>query len=447
MSRPNSANQGPKKIYLGNKSKEYNKNLVFPSPLPSIKKKEQYNDFIDENFNEELSILESSWDELGITHEYRLAFINLVKIVSESERADILIQEKINLKKFRDALLHLKKEIANRENNLSALIQLNRKLDICINDENNVDSKDSILKEVINIIKNLRLNAVNIVSKIIKVNQISAYYSNSGKFDLSKIRPEYSYSPKYLYKMKDDLFFLKNSTLSKFIEMNNSEIDGFLTNCAPAQNRFNKNQKITIPISDDLMGLIIESRYSLLQETVLSNIDKDEISLNMNIRRDFSNNGNFRRGSNNNRYKNNEEEKLRINQNRPYIINNKNYSSQKNNFFKSQNMSKYIYDLKNLNGGNRYNFLFYNNIPQVNYNRAKSGKKRILNSNNFNPRNNNYITGKRINIEHEVIPSLTNKEYLKRLNQYKSPDKSQNSKSNLNHEEEEKINEIDNLKL
>ena len=121
---------------------------------------------------------------------------------------------------------------------------------------------------------------------------MSAYYSNSGKFDTRRINPDYSYDPQYLFKMKEDLLFLRNSTLSTFIEMNNGEIDAFLINCAPAPNKINSNQKIKIPISDDVMKLITESRYTLLQETVLANVDKDDL---INLRSYDFNEGNYRR--------------------------------------------------------------------------------------------------------------------------------------------------------
>ena len=431
MSRPLSANQGPKRIYLGNRSKDQIKSGNLQDSLPSIQyKQNKYED----NFKEELNLLKNSWDELGITPEYRSVFINLAKRVNESERADIFMQEKINLKKFRDALINLKKEISNRENNLSILRKLDKALEACINNENKANSIDNILHDVINIIKTLRLNAVNIVSKLIKVNQISAYYSNSGKFDISRIKPEYAYEPKYLFKMKDDLIFLKNSTLSTFIEMNNSEIDAFLTNCAPTQNKIGSSQKIKIPISDDLMKLIMESRYALLQETVLANVDKDE-TISVNMRRNDFFDGNMKRGSSNNRYRNLEEEKFRFNQNKLYIMNTSNVRK-KNNY---QNMSKYIYDLKNVNGANRYNNLFYKNNQSFGNNRLKSGKKNIF---NINPNSNN-IYGKRIPIEHEVIQSLTNQQFMEKLGKFKSPEKNKI----INSEEEKFLNEeIDNLK-
>ena len=276
MNRPRSANQVSKKLYLVNKGQEKYKFVIPPESLPSIQNKplNNYNS-IDDEFNEELNLIKNQWDDLGITSEYRAIFINHIRFVSESDRKDIFEQEKVNLKKFKDSLLNLKKEINNRENNISLLKELDKNLENIINFEQERESIDKMIKDVINIIKTLRLNAVNIVARIIKVNQLSIYYSNSGKFDTSKLRPEYSYDPKYLYKMKEDLTFLKNSTLSHFIEMENTEIDPFLTCCAPIPNKISNNTKIKIPISDDLMKLITESRYSLLQETLLS-ADKDD---------------------------------------------------------------------------------------------------------------------------------------------------------------------------
>ena len=436
MSRPNSAKLGPKKIYLGNRAKDQYKNPQ--EYLPNIQYKQQkIYEMKDDMFNEEITILENAWDELGITPEYKAAFVNLAKNVTESERKDIFMQEKINLKKFRDALLNLKKEISNRENNLQILKKLDKTIQTCINNQNNANSIDNILHDVINIIKTLRLNAVNIVSKIIKVNQMSAYYSNSGKFDTRRINPDYSYDPQYLFKMKEDLLFLKNSALSTFIEMNNSEIDAFLTNCAPAPNKISSSQKIKIPISDDVMKLITESRYTLLQETVLANVDKDDIS---NIRSYEFNEGNYKRGSSGIKFKNIEEEKLRFGQNRPLIMNNLNNSAKKkSNVYKFQNMSKYIYDLKNINGANRYNYLFYKNQPSIGNNRLKSGKKKLFTNISTNPINNNNQV-KRIPIEHEVIQSLTNAEFLKKLGKYKSPEeKIKNSNEEILYDEMENI--------
>ena len=200
MSRPRSANQGPKKILLVNKGQDSYRNFIPPESLPNIK----FNNYVDDQLNEELTILKNSWDDLGVTNEYRKAFMNHLKQVNEYERIDIIKQEKNNLKRFRDALLKLKKEITNREDNLLKLKNLNKELGNINYNEGEMNSKNNILQNVIVVIKALRMNAINIVSKIIKVNQLSAYYSNSGKWDVTRIKPDYSYDPKYLTKMKDN---------------------------------------------------------------------------------------------------------------------------------------------------------------------------------------------------------------------------------------------------
>jgi len=139
--------------------------------------------------------------------------MNILEEASENERNNIITQEKNNFKKFRDALLNLKKEIENRENNLTQLKNSEYLIKNAMDDEQRANTINSILQNVISLIKNLRINAVNIVKKVIKVNQITGYYANSGKFNIYKIKSEYSYDPKYLFKMKSDLKFLRNSPL------------------------------------------------------------------------------------------------------------------------------------------------------------------------------------------------------------------------------------------
>ena len=389
MKRPSSANQGPKKIYISSQSK--NSAQKYLPNIPSLK-----NNYLKEDaYEEELYLLQVSWNELGITPEYRTVFINILEEATEAERNSIFAQEKNNLKRFKDAILNLKKEIDNRDNNISQLKKFNFMIQNTINNGENANSINSILQNVISLIKNLRINAVNIVKKIIKVNQITAYYASSGKFNVNKIKPEYAYDSKYLFKMKSDLLFLKNSALSTFIEMNNTEIDPFLTNCAPPPNRL-KGKKIIIPISDDMMKLIKESRYALLQETVLHSIEKEN---NINMKSsDFYEMDLLSKNNRNNLLKRMEEEKFRLSQNKL-----KNYNSSlkmKNNFYrpKNQSMSRYIHNLKNTEH-TRYNNLFYKKKNSPFSNRKK------LSTNNSN----------RIVIMHEEIQSLSNEQFMKRL--------------------------------
>ena len=211
MNRPRSANQGPKKIYLVNKPQDQFKVIIPPESLPNIQYKQQSKyDLRDDEFNEELNLIKAQWDDLGIANEYRAIFINFLKNINDSDRKDIFAQEKKNLKKFRDCIINLKKEINSRENYISILKQLDKNIKDFINLGNDKTSIDKILKDVINIIKNLRKSAINIVTRMIEVNKLSNIYKIWGKFERNKMKSEYNYDPRYLFKMKEDLFFLKN---------------------------------------------------------------------------------------------------------------------------------------------------------------------------------------------------------------------------------------------
>jgi len=443
MSRPRSANQGPKKILLVNKGQESYRNFIPPESLPNIK----FNNYADDQLNEELTILKNSWDDLGVTNEYRKAFMSHLKQVNEYERIDIIKQEKNNLKRFRDALLKLKKEITNREDNILKLKNLNKELGNLNYNEGDSNSRNNILQNVIVVIKALRMNAINIVSKIIKVNQLSAYYSNSGKWDVTRIKPDYSYDPKYLTKMKDDLVFLRNSTLSNYIEMNNTEIDAFLTNCAPAPNKPNSD-KIKIPIADDIMKLITESRYSLLQEAVISSVEEDR---NYKMKRSDILEGSYKRGSSMNKIRYLEEEKYKMN-NPSFKINVSNAynnSKVKNNYDPyPKSMSRYLQELKNINGKNKYNHLFYKNSSVTGVNKFRNKNKLFSNNPNYNNKSNNlynYGNRNKIAIEHEEIQSLSNEEFLRRLGNLKE---NQNDSSKIRLQEEPNNNEeeVNNIK-
>ena len=124
----------------------------------------------------ELSVISTLWDELGITEDYKYQFNQILESNIYSQKM-IFYQEKENLQKFKTSLIKLKKEINNRENNISNLIKKIKSFDV------KKEANKSLLKEVISIIKNLRLNAVNIVIYINRVRELGFYYYFQGKWD------------------------------------------------------------------------------------------------------------------------------------------------------------------------------------------------------------------------------------------------------------------------
>ena len=428
MNRPHSASHIPPKLYIVDQKK----NFVPPSFLPNLENISETNNIIkEEAFEEEISLLQLAWNELGITPEYRAMFINNLEEANDTEKNNIFIQEKNHIKKFMDSLLALKKEIDNRENNITQLKKLNFFVQNIITNGEDINSINQNLQNAVTLIKNLRINAVNIVKKITKVNHLTTYYSASGKFNINRLKPEYAYDTRYLYKMKEDLKFLKNSALSTFIEMNNTTIDPFLTNCAPNPNG-KKSKKREIPISDDIMKLIIQSRYDLWQQTVLNKIDK-----NSNENTNMKNNDNlelnyfYKNPKTNNLLSKFEKEKFKIKFKGSF--NGSNSGKQKlkfrSNFIhstKGQNISRFLHNMKN-SGKIRYDNYFYkkrNNSPLI---PKKPLSNKLKKSENKN----------KIIIIHEEIESLKHEQFMKRLGSIQNLDNIENTK-----ERNEENNEI-----
>ena len=176
-----------------------------------------------------------------------------------------------------------------------------------------------------------------------------------------------------------------------------------------------------------MMKSIIESRYLLLQVTVLYSIDKEN---NFNMRSsDFSEMNMMSKNSRNNLLKKLEEERLKLGQK-----NFKNLPSGiklRNNFIhtKGTNMSRYIHDLKK-GEQSRYNSLFYKKRTS-----PFSSKKKLGTSNN------------RIVIMHEEIKSLSNEQFMRRLGNIENMENEQMMKNELLNENNEKLqNEVNKLK-
>ena len=125
---------------------------------------------------------------------------------------------------------------------------------------------------IISLIKSIRLNSANTVTHFLKAREILTYYHILGKIDINKLSKEYKYDDNYLIKMKKDMeFFNDFPQLSKYFDINFSEIDPFLTNFETKSSNnmsYSKmnSHKIKISVSDDLLKVISQCRYILLQE-------------------------------------------------------------------------------------------------------------------------------------------------------------------------------------
>lgn len=235
-----------------------------------------------ESYNEEYTIIQKMWRDLGVTNKYQVLFNNYIKSVTEAKLKNIFINERHTLKKFGESILKLSKEISARENNIRSLKKYVFSL---INGSNYFEDeneklkkhKDNLISSIISLIKSLRLNSVNVIMHFSKVRELSTYYTLVGKIDMKLINKDYIYDENYLIKMQNDMDFLNEPNLQKYFDMNNSEIDAFLTNFAP-RNNININYskinsgKAKIPVTDDLYKAINHCRFILLQEILFDNM-------------------------------------------------------------------------------------------------------------------------------------------------------------------------------
>ena len=387
-----------------------------------------------DSYNEEYSIIQKIWNNLGVTYKYQVEFDNYVNSCTEEQLKNAFLYEKRDLKRLGDALLKLSKEISSRENNIHSfrrcITSLLNNSNYLEDDENEKikQNRESIIMNIICLVKSLRLNSVNTIIHFLKVREIVTYYNLIGKIDLKAISKEYKYDPNYLKKMRKDMKFLNDyPQLSQYFELNNSKIDPFLTNFASKNNsniNFDKinGSKVKIPMSEDLEKAIGQCRYVLLEESLFDNLQiSDDIEQPHNHRKMRNINNNNVYYTNNNSLTNNRFNNSQRTQSNSKIhffkedelTNKKNINCLYDNFFNSSNNNNNIeekniitvmknnrYGNENMNHnleylrknmGKDYNYLFMGNKEKLNL--IKFDGKKYLSLNN----KNNYNNKKKVN--------------------------------------------------
>jgi len=238
--------------------------------------------------NDELSIIKNMWKDLGVTDKYKIEFLNYLRNSNDKEKSQIFQFEKKYLKKFRDSLLNFSKEVSNRENNIQNLKQLNISLKNFIH-ENEENKIESLLSKIVQLINEIRINSINIVNYMVKIRETSSYYSNREKYNLNNINKAYLYDNDFLINMGKDINFLNNSNIFKYLDIKNNTFDTFFTNCIPEDDNKN-NDKIKIPINNNLLKAIQNSKYIILQDKFFNRIKNNNIDFYNKIHnKDFKN--------------------------------------------------------------------------------------------------------------------------------------------------------------
>ena len=264
----------------------FNSNTIMPNSTSNkgqfelfVRNRTSYfknSDLGEENINDEhFAEIELLWDELGITDEYQDQFELYLGTINNSERKkNFLLLEKNNLIKVKEALIKFGKEKRNRLKNIELLKKLNNTIK---QNKNEQKINKELLKQIVDCIKTLRINSVNVVNNLIKVRESLNCFSLEDKINFNKINKNYYFDNNYLLKMNSEMSFLKYSEIDKIFEKNDPDqnIDAFLTIYNNIKNK--ENEKISNMITKELSNAIEKSRYYIMQDSFLNNIKMRKI--------------------------------------------------------------------------------------------------------------------------------------------------------------------------
>jgi hypothetical protein len=226
-------------------------------------------------FSEELNIVQSMWDDLGVTEGFRMLFEGIARELEESLRKEFIDFEIGALKKFSDNLMvnlffikKLSKEIQNREKTIQLMQQFNETIE-------KEGFNENYIQDLVQCIKNIRIMSVNIVNYFIKIREICSYHILGGKFDLDRLNKVYQYDRNYLIKMKYDLEFLKESCLNNYFNFS-GEADPFLISAAQQD-----GDKYVVQINEDMLSAIKNSQFLIMQDMIFYHLNIDNSPKNL----------------------------------------------------------------------------------------------------------------------------------------------------------------------
>ena len=230
---------------------------------------------IKEALTKNYKIIKYSWKELKVSENYKEQFDKYIKTIKDDNNIKEFFElEKKDLKELKVEKIKLSKEIVKRENNIQILNKLCESLDNKnLNLEN--DNNNPLFNQITTIIKELRVNSVNCINLIKKIKEI--YNSKIGKYNIHRVYKERLYDNGYILKMKKDMKFLENTSLNKYYEMSNGEIDAFLTNFTCSNNKI--DNKISIPIDDNLVEPIKICKCEIIEDLMFN--QKNNTKYNM----------------------------------------------------------------------------------------------------------------------------------------------------------------------
>ena len=269
----------------------------------------------DSEISEEFELLKELWEKLGVTESYVSNFEFILN--SKNNNRDSILQmitgEKKQMKKFRLELMKVISEANKRENKINDLKQFisayeqvkglnqieedkNKENKEENNNENKSESKNDkrkknigevnkqlIENDIHDCLKSIRLRTINAIN-IFKKFKSTYYHLFNNKISLDFIKNKYGFDDKYLSKVKNDLDFLKDSSINNLYHFSEKGGDPFLL-CISDKcgNKEDLKKYKQLSISNELLSVVKSYLFSIEQEevfTMISDVNAQKQSQN-----------------------------------------------------------------------------------------------------------------------------------------------------------------------
>ena len=199
--------------------------------------------------NDSLSELMDLYSSLKVSKEYLQCFNNVLLLLDKTYQSGFITNEIFKMRKIKNLIQKLNKNISTRDKLISLLKKYNNYLTLHIND----DIHNDTIKELKDVLSDIRIVSINIILGFLKIKKTTALDCLRGKFSIDNIITN---ERQYLNQMKEDLFFLKNSTIGNFFSINEN-IDTFLSNL-----------KMEVPYDENVSMLIKKCEYFLIKKNI-----------------------------------------------------------------------------------------------------------------------------------------------------------------------------------
>ena len=221
---------------------------------------------LDSEIFKEIKIL---WKELGIKKEYQEELIKfLVNIKNLEQRNKYITLEKNSLMQLKANLMKYMNEKKIRTKSIKLLKQLNNEIYISLIKEKKINS--SLIKQIIDCIKDIRISSINLVKSLIKIRENLAVFFTNNKINCEVLYNNFLFDNNYLLKMNFELQFLKGSQINKIFILNDEEnIDTFLTTYTKVKNN---EEKFVNNLSQEILNAIEKCRFYIYQEGILNKL-------------------------------------------------------------------------------------------------------------------------------------------------------------------------------